>query len=131
MRTVVCFRAAGTDYCLPVEATRAVRPVLGMVVLPAVRADVVGLLPGAPPLTVLSPLGGGGGAGGGGQILVVEVGDTTFGLLVDAVSGLRRIADADIRVAPRGQERGLVCGTVEADGRLLLVADPAALVERL
>ena len=28
MRTVVCFQAAGTDYCLPVEATRAVRPVL-------------------------------------------------------------------------------------------------------
>ena len=130
MRTVVCFQAAGTDYCLPVEATRAVRPVLGMVVLPAVRADVVGLLPGAPPLTVLSPLGGGGGAAGG-QILVVETGGTTFGLLVDSVSGLRRIAETDIRVAPRGQERGLVCGTVEADGRLLLVADPAALVERL
>jgi chemotaxis signal transduction protein len=62
---------------------------------------------------------------------VVESGDTTFGLLVDSRQRAARIADADIRVAPRGQERGLVCGTVEADGRLLLVADPAALVERL
>jgi chemotaxis signal transduction protein len=125
---MVCFRAAGTDYCLPVEATRAVRPVLGMVVLPAVRADVVGLLPGSPPLTVVSPLGAG---GGGGQILVVEAGGSTFGLLVDAVSGLRRVDDADARVAPRGQDRGLVSGTVEADGCLLLVADAAALAERL
>jgi chemotaxis signal transduction protein len=125
---MVCFRAAGTEYCLPVEATRAVRPVLGLVLLPAARADIVGLLPGAPPLTVVAPLGAGGGAG---QILVVQADGTTFGLLVDNVSGLRQVDEADIRVAPQGQDRGLVCGTVEADGRLLLVADATALAERL
>jgi chemotaxis signal transduction protein len=125
---MVCFQAAGTGYCLPVEATRAVRPVLGLVVLPAARADIVGLLPGAPPLTVVAPLGAGGGAG---QVLVVQVDGTTFGLLVDNVSGLRRVDEADIRIAPQGQDRGLVCGTVEADGRLLLVADATALAERL
>lgn len=122
----MCFRAAGTGYCLPVEATRAVRPSGGMVVLPAARADVVGLIPGDPPLTVISPLGA-----GGGQILVVQAGDTTFGLLVDAVSGLRRVADADIRLAPHGQDRALVCGTFDAEGGMVLVADAAALAERL
>lgn len=126
----MCFQAAGTGYCLPVEATRAVRPARGMVVLPAARADVVGLIPGDPPLTVVSSLGGGGDAGGG-QILVVQTGGRTFGLLVDTVSGLRRVDDADIRVAPQGQDRGLICGTVEAGGRMILVADAAALAERL
>ena len=125
---MVCFRAAGTDYCLPVEATRAVRTALGLVVLPAARADIVGLLPGTPPLTVVAPLGTGDGAG---QILVVQADGTVFGLLVDHVSGLRRVDEADILLAPRGQDHGLVCGTVEADGHLLLVADATALAERL
>jgi chemotaxis signal transduction protein len=127
---MVCFRAAGTGYCMPVEVTRAVRPSGGMVVLPAARADVVGLIPGDPPMAVISPLGAGAGACAG-QILVVQTGDTTFGLLVDTVSGLRRVEDSDVRVAPQGQDRALVCGTVEADGGMLLVADAAALAERL
>jgi chemotaxis signal transduction protein len=127
VRTMVCFQAAGTGYCLPVEATRAVRPSLGMVVLPDARADVVGLIPGDPPLTVISPLG----AARGGQILVVETGEVTFGLLVDTVSGLRRVDEAGVRVAPQGQDRALVCGTVDAGGAMLLVADAAALGERL
>ena len=127
MRTMVCFQAAGTRYCLPVEATRAVRPAGGMVVLPDARADVVGLMPGDPPLTVISPLG----AGQDGQILVVQTGEVTFGLLVDTVSGLRRVDDAGIRVAPQGQDRVLVSGIVDADDGMMLVADAAALGERL
>jgi chemotaxis signal transduction protein len=127
VKTMVCFQAAGTDYCMPVEATRAVRPSLGMVVLPDARADVVGLIPGDPPLTVISPLG----AAGGGQILVIHTGEVTFGLLVDTVSGLRKVDDAGVRVAPQGQDRALISGTVDADGGMLLVADAAALGERL
>jgi chemotaxis signal transduction protein len=123
---MVCFQAAGAAYCMPVEATRAVRRATGMVLLPAARPDVAGLIPGDPPLTVISPLGA-----SGGHILVVEAGDTRFGLLVDAVSGLRRIHDADIRLAPQGQDRALISGTVEADGDMILVADADALAERL
>ena len=127
MRTMVCFQSAGTGYCMPVEAARAVRPSNGMVELPDPRADVVGLIPGDPPLTVISPLG----AGRGGQILVVRTGEVTFGLLVDTVSGLRRVDDAGIRVAPQGQDRALICGTVETDGGMMLVTDVAALWGRL
>jgi chemotaxis signal transduction protein len=123
---MVCFQAAGAAYCLPVEATRGVRPSSGMIVLPAARPDVAGLMPGNPPLTVISPLGA-----AGGHILVVESGETTFGLLVDRVSGLRRVADADVRVAPRGQDRGLVSGTLDDGDDLILVADADALAERL
>ena len=99
MTTMVCFTAAGAAYCMPVEATRAVRRTTGMVTLPAARPDVAGLIPGDPPLTVLAPLGA-----GGTHILVVEIADHTFGLQVDTVTGLRRIADADIRPAPHGQD---------------------------
>ena len=127
MKTMVCFQAAGTGYCMPVEVTRAVRPSVGMVVLPDARADVVGLIPGDPPLTVISPLG----ADRGGQILVVQTGEVRFGLLVDAVSGLRRVDDAGVRVAPQGQDRALICGTVDAGGDMMLVADAGALGERL
>jgi chemotaxis signal transduction protein len=126
VRTMVCFRAAGAAYCLPVEATRGVRSSSGMIVLPAARPDVAGLMPGSPPLTVISPLGA-----AGGHVLVVEAGDTTFGLLVDKVMGLRRVQDAHVRVAPRGQERGLVSGTLEDGDALILVADADALAERL
>jgi chemotaxis signal transduction protein len=123
---VVCFRTAGAAYCLPVETTRAVRSSLGMVALPSARPGVVGLVPGIPTLTVIAPLGG-----SGGQIIVVEAGDATFGLLVDAVSGLRRVEDADVRHAPTGQDRPLICGTIDSQDGVILMADADALAERL
>jgi chemotaxis signal transduction protein len=123
---MVCFKSAGAAYCLPVETTRAVRTTAGILPLPGAGRDVVGMVPGQPPLTVISVLGS-----GGNHILVVEIGDTTFGLLVDAVTGLRRIAAADIRPAPKGQHRGFISGTIDTDGQLVLVADPIALAAQL
>jgi chemotaxis signal transduction protein len=126
MTTMVCFTAAGAAYCMPVEATRAVRRTIGMITLPAARPGVAGLIPGDPPLTVLSPLGA-----GGTHILIVEIADHTFGLQVDTVTGLRRIDDADIRPAPQGQDRALISGTIETGGDLMMVTNPSALAERL
>jgi chemotaxis signal transduction protein len=126
MTTMVCFVSAGAAYCLPVEDARAVRPAEGMITLPAGRPDVTGIVPGNPPLSVLSVLGP-----GGRHILVLETGGKRFGLLVDRVSGLRRVEEADVRPAPDGQERKLVSGTIDAGDGLILVADPAAMAERL
>ena len=126
MTTMVCFTAAGAAYCMPVEATRAVRRTTGMITLPAARPDVAGLIPGDPPLTVLAPLGT-----GGSHILIVEIAEHTFGLQVDTVSGLRRIDDADIRAAPQGQDQTLISGTIDTGGDLVMVTDPSALAERL
>jgi chemotaxis signal transduction protein len=123
---MVCFQSAGAAYCMPVQATRAVRPTTGMITLPAARPDVAGIIPGDPPLTVISPLGT-----GGTHILVVETGEQTFGLLVDAVTGLRRVDDADIRLAPHGQERALISGTIDAGGELVMITNPGALAARL
>jgi chemotaxis signal transduction protein len=126
MTTMVYFESAGTTYCLPVDATRAVRRTAGMIILPAPGPDIAGVLPGEPPMTVISPLGI-----GGTHVLIVEAGERTFGLLVDSVTGLRRIPDADIFPPPAGQHRPLVCGTIKTGDQLVLVADPDALAGRL
>jgi chemotaxis signal transduction protein len=124
--TMVCFTAAGAEYCLPVQAARSVRTSDAMISLPDPNPDVTGMLPGDPPLTVISPL-----HSERGHILVIEAGDKTFGLLVDAVTGLRRIDDAELGPAPEGQGRQLVCGTLYSNGRMILVADPFALAGEL
>jgi len=126
MTSMVRFEAAGTAYCLPVAATRAVRASDDLVALPDPARDVVGIIPGEPPLPVISPL-----QANGKHILVLEVGDQAFGLIVDVVIGLRQVPEHDIRPAPPGQGRPLVSGTLDDDGRLVFVADPTALAARL
>lgn len=126
MTTMVCFQASGAAYCLPVDATRAVLRSSGMVNLPAPHPDVSGIIPGDPPLTVISPLGA-----GGAHILVISTDEQTFGLQVEEVTGLRRVDDVDIHPAPRGQHDELVSGTIEAWGSLVMVASASALAARL
>ncbi|GAB2832302.1 chemotaxis protein CheW [Lentzea nigeriaca] len=126
MITMVRFRTGESQYCLAVDATRAVRTTSGLLPLPQGRSDVVGILPGDPPLTVIAPFGA-----GGDKVLVVEAGQKTFGVLVDSVTGLTRVDESDIRPAPDGQDRRLICGTFRSDGELTLVTDPEVLVGRL
>ena len=61
----------------------------------------------------------------------METGGAKFGLLVDSVTGLRRIDDSDIHPAPDGQDRALVSGTIDSDGDLVFVTDPDAFAARL
>lgn len=121
MTTMVEFEVDGVRYCLPVAAARAVRSSAGLVPLPSPAPSVAGLLPGDPPLTVISPFGS-----AGLHVLVLEVEEGVCGLLVDSVTGLRRVDDADIRPAPRGQHDELVSGSVLIDGAMVLLADPQA-----
>lgn len=126
LTTMVRFRSAGAAYAIPVDAARAVREAAGMVALPAPALDVAGIIPGNPPLTVISPLGT-----GGTHVLVLETDNKTFGLLVDEVTGLVRLADVVVSQAPRGQAQPFICGTVDDNGQLVLIADAHALAGRL
>ena len=126
MTTMVCFTAAKAEYCLPVQAARSVRTTDGMISLPDPNPDVAGMIPGDPPLTVISPL-----HGDRGHILIIQAGEKTFGLLVDMVTGLRHIDDADIGPAPKGQKCPLISGTLHTGDRLVLIADPFALAGQL
>jgi chemotaxis signal transduction protein len=126
MKTVVNFRTGGRRYCIPVEATLGVRKADGLVALPAPRDGVVGILAAQEPITVLSLLGS-----ASGQVLVCAANGRTFGLLVEEVTGLSRIADGDIGAAPVGQDEALVCGTINHSDGVVFVADPTALAARL
>lgn len=123
---MVCFRTASGHFALPVEATLSVRTIAGLVDLPAPRADVVGILPGDPPLSVLSSLGA-----GGEHVLVVVSEDVRYGLHVLEVLGVRQFDDDQVGPPPKGQEGGLIAGTLYGADDLTLVADARALAERL
>lgn len=126
MKTLVNFRTSAGSYCVPVDATLAVRRADGLIPLPAPRPGVVGILPGDEPITVLSVLGD-----GPDEVLVLVGNGHTFGLLVEAVTGLSRVQEADIHVAPSGQDQALVCGVINGDDGMVLMADTAAMAARL
>jgi chemotaxis signal transduction protein len=126
MMTVVEFQTGAGRYCVPVAATVAVRFASGLVELPAPRAGVVGILPAEQPITVLAILGS-----GRDHVLVLHAEGHTFGLLVQEVTGLSRIDPTAIHVAPDGQDEAFISGVISRDDGLVLVADPAALADRL
>jgi chemotaxis signal transduction protein len=129
VRTMVHFLTGDGRYCVPVESTVGVRSAAGLLPLPAGRPGVIGVLPADPPLavlTVLSVLGS-----GRDRILVLEAVGSTFGLLVEDVTGLSSIDDSEIGSPPDGQDEALVCGIIPGAQGLVFLADPAALAKRL
>ncbi len=126
MKTVVCFRTRHGAFAMPVESTVSVRLADGLVPLPGAHPDVAGILPGEPPLSVLTTLGP-----GSGQVLVVSSGAHAYGLLVEEVTGLHRLPSNEVGPAPTGQEHGWFSGTFHRGDDLVLIADPAAFLERL
>lgn len=126
METMVRFDSGGTAYGVPLLSARSVRTTEGLIPLPEPAAGVAGLIPGNPPLTVISPL-----RATGGHILVMEAGQKRFGLLVDRVTGICRVAEDEIRPAPEGQDRSLVSGSFDSEGVLVLIADPIELGAQL
>ena len=126
MRTLVCFRTAQGRFALPVESTLAVRKSDGLVELPAPRPDIVGVLPGDPPISVLAVLGA-----GSDHVLVVTEQGAQFGVHVLEVLGVKRFADDQIGPPPKGQQGGLIAGVVDGADEMMLIADPRALAARL
>jgi chemotaxis signal transduction protein len=125
---MVCFSAGGVNYAIRVEATLAVRTAAGMVTMPEQRPDVVGVLPGTPPLSVIAPHGT---AADANHILVVTTPALDFGLLVDAVTEICAFDDCSIQSAPAGQDAGLIAGVAERAGTIVLIADPDAMAARM
>ncbi len=126
MITLVWFRTTTGSFALPVHATLGVRRTDGMVELPQPLPGVVGLLPGEPPISVLSVLGS-----GDGQVLVATSDNAPYGVHVTEVVGVRRIPDDQIEPAPLGQRDGLITGIVYLDNEMVLIADEHVLAARL
>jgi chemotaxis signal transduction protein len=132
MRTVVAFRAGGGEYAVAIGQVRRVLAATELAPLPDPLPGVAGLLrhDGAT-MTVIAPLAGGDHGGAAGQVLVLDHGGGTVGLLVEEVTGIRQVEEGDIGPSPGGQRARLVSGVLApgAGGGVLLLVDPAALVE--
>ena len=120
--TVVSFRSGGRHWAVALERVQRVLAARGVLPLPDPRPGVAGLLHrDGDTVPVLSALGG----GQLGQVLVLDDGGRSVGLLVDEVIGIERVATQPGPV-PAGQRSPLVAGVLPgSDPRLLL--DVAAL----
>jgi chemotaxis signal transduction protein len=126
-RTLVGFRTGDGRYAVPVEQAREVRAAEGIVPLPAPRPGVVGLLQrGDDAFPVLDALGA-----GSKHVLVLDAGGQPYGLLVEEVSGVVAVDEADVGPPPPGQEDAVIVGVVSLGDSLVLLVDVAALAESL
>jgi len=127
MRTIVRFRTADGVYAVPVEQVSEVRSAAGLAPLPAPLPGVAGLMPrtgGAlPVLTVLGSLGH--------HVVIVENGRLSFGLLVEEVTGVLRVDEAQIGEPPPGQHQQLVSGVIISEQGMVMLLDVDALAGKL
>jgi chemotaxis signal transduction protein len=115
--TVVSFRSGGQDWAVALGRVKRVLGASGLMPLPDPKPGVAGLLyRDGDAVTVLSPLG----AGRPGQVLVLDDDGTTVGLLVDEVTGIRRVG-AEAGPPPGGQRSPLVAGVLPGADPLLLL----------
>jgi chemotaxis signal transduction protein len=127
VKTLVRFRTDRGLFAVAVDETRGVYAATGIMPLPEPRAGVAGVVARPEgPLTVLSALGA-----GDRHVLVLDVADRRFGLLVEEVTGLQRVEESDIGPPPDGQESSVVVGVVTVAGEMVLLVDAAALARRL
>jgi len=120
--TVVSFRSGGQDWAVALERVQRVLGARGLLPLPDPRPGVAGLLHrDGHTVTVVSPLGG----GQPGQVLVLDDGATSIGLLVDEVVGIERVKE-EPGALPAGQRSPLVAGVLPG-ARPLLLLDVGAL----
>jgi chemotaxis signal transduction protein len=143
MRTIVRFRTAEGDYAVSAEQVTEVRSATGLAPLPSPLPGVAGLMlhgkTALPVLTVLGELGR--------HVVVMEKGPLSFGLLVDEVTGVVQVDEAQIGAPPLGQDGPFVSGIFSDEGgadegdtderssgergRLVLLLDVDALAEKL
>ena len=137
----VCFVVAGQEYGLPIERVQEVlrdaviepvpgtQPVvLGVVNLRGCVVTVIDLR------TRLGLTAGPAASPANRRIIVLDLGGELFGLAVDAVAEVLKLADAAIKPAPPvGSAEGSArpAGMVSRDGRLLTLIEPDSLAQDL
>ena len=125
---VVVFSLHGEHYALPITAVREII----RYTRPGATAAASGLIRGminlrgkTLPVVDLSPrVGGELEVGAGTRILVVEVANGVFGLIVDAVDGIVRIAAEQIEQLPVAAKRELGDQIAAVGDRLIVLIDP-------
>jgi chemotaxis signal transduction protein len=95
--------------------------------LPSPLPGVAGLMRrgngGLPVMSTLGVLGH--------HVVIIEKGPLSFGLLVEEVTGVLQVDEAQIAASPPGQERPLVSGILNDEAGLVLLLDVDALAGKL
>lgn len=127
MPVMVRFRTHDGTYAIPVANAVEVRRSSTVITLPSPAVGVAGIIErNGATLPVVRALGG-----GTRHVLVVASGDDAVGLLVEEVTGVFTVSDAEIGAAPPGQDGPLVDGVLsEADG-MTFVVDVGELINRV
>ncbi|MGG5890197.1 chemotaxis protein CheW [Falsiroseomonas sp. HC035] len=134
---VLVIRLGGESYGLPIGAVDEVVRRPGMLPrLPKAPDYVQGLLNlrgrVIPVIDQRRRFGVAGDSEGGERILVLTLGRLQAGFTVDAVTEILEVAPADILLAPdlAGTGAGLFDRAIEREGRVILLIDPAALLNQ-
>jgi chemotaxis signal transduction protein len=114
-------------WAVPVAATRGVVEPGTLRPRPSPAPGVLGLLDHQDEaLPVLAAAGE-----TGRHVLVLDAAGTRFGLLVERVTGVVRLAEAEVDPPPAGQAEPLVTGVVRRPGAEALVLAPEVLARRV
>jgi len=129
---VVVFSLLGERYAVPIgtvrEIIRYVRPGATATASRLIRG-MINLRDRVVPIVDLSPaldgeLGAAGREAGGNLILILEVPGVMFGVIVDAVDGIRLLPADRIEPLPAAASQELGTGIAAIDDRLIVLLDP-------
>lgn len=136
VRDYIAFMAKGESYCVRIDIVREIRRWTSATMLPRSPESVSGVinLRGAivPVIDFAARLGKGStDPQERHSIVIVEVQDGLFGLLVDAVSDILTASESDLRPPPKSGEPSedeIVESLMIADDRMICVVSVAAVV---
>src|SRR5216684_74338 len=110
LKTMVRFRTAQGVYLVYAESVVQVRDAADLRPFPGHRAEVVGLIEkdglALPVLGTLGPVGN--------HVVLLAAAGRTFGVAVEEVLGIARVAEADVGPPPAGSTRALIAGVVKS-----------------
>jgi purine-binding chemotaxis protein CheW len=131
---VVVFHLGKEEYCVPIHQVREIIQYKGATMLPGTPKHfegIINLRGRIIPVIDLAVKFGAEGTGGERQALIVDFGEKNFGIVVDQVSEVLHLRDADIEAAPTQVAGGgaFIRGIGKAEGRLLILLELANLVD--
>lgn len=131
---VVVFHLGKEEYCVPIHQVREIIQYQGATKLPGTPIHVEGIINlrgRVIPVIDLAVQLSLAAKSGQRQALIVDLGENNFGIIVDQVSEVLRLADSQLEAAPvqTAGERTYIRGVAKTEDRILIMLELASLVE--
>jgi len=122
VKKLVVFRTSSGEFAIPVESVREVRSDAALAAIPGAHPAVAGLLDWkGEALTVIELFGP------GRQLIVIEGGPGTYGLIVEEVLELAHRSDRELGRAPAEGSASYVTGVMRSEGHMVPIVDAGLL----